>query len=595
MYSTIPRLTTKIGDNEYDEKRKLEKIEEKEQEEKVRKEIARRRKERCKLRNKEIHDDDDKIENTKNKRRRIDAEGCYKVVIQRNRAEKREDDEEKTEIEKEGKPAKGRKKRRKILNQGNEYKILGGEIKGAELAEKVDWEERRREILERLKKEEDERIEKVEKAQRLNRGWELNRLCREIIKENAKNWDEREEKQEKERIELEKKEKIEKAKYKQKEYREKRETTRKITDMMSSIPEVEAQKIEKEMRKKENLELNTMRKNIWRKWRGKSKVEERRTKIPKESEKLKAKLDEIEKMVEEYKSLKEERMEKMSRKQEEWRNKHKMILVEDSWGMMRWLTQFIEENKYEWERRRERERLPANEDLERLSNMDEEEMIRIVQEYEEKEKKEKESTQEKAARRRGYWKEWRKDEGEGNGDRDEAGGKMTEDPQDLQLVKCKQMTIEMMMKRKAWKVEKEKVIENMRERPGDPILDTTEPDPDKNPILEVDEQMVEELLGASRRALCMTCVHVPCLCMLRELEDKLSNIKILKELQQTGQVGINPNKEDPRNSKEAEEKEGRSEEDYHEEDVDEGTRPGFKAALKLFSNANTDNSSSYET
>ena len=73
-------------------------------------------------------------------------------------------------------------------------------------------------------------------------------------------------------------------------------------------------------------------------------------------------------------------------------NKHKMILVEDSWGMMRWLTQFIEENKYEWERRRERERLPANEDLERLSNMDEEEMIRIVQEYEEKEKKEKEST-----------------------------------------------------------------------------------------------------------------------------------------------------------------------------------------------------------
>ena len=41
----------------------------------------------------------------------------------------------------------------------------------------------------------------------MSRGWELNRLCREIIKENAKNWDEREEKQEKERIELDKREK----------------------------------------------------------------------------------------------------------------------------------------------------------------------------------------------------------------------------------------------------------------------------------------------------------------------------------------------------------------------------------------------------
>ena len=53
---TIPRLTTEMGDIEYDESRKKKKREEKEQEERVRRDIARRRKERCKTRNREIHD-----------------------------------------------------------------------------------------------------------------------------------------------------------------------------------------------------------------------------------------------------------------------------------------------------------------------------------------------------------------------------------------------------------------------------------------------------------------------------------------------------------------------------------------------------------
>ena len=39
-----------------------------------------------------------------------------------------------------------------------EYRILGEVIRGAELAEKFDWEERRREILENLRKKEEERV-----------------------------------------------------------------------------------------------------------------------------------------------------------------------------------------------------------------------------------------------------------------------------------------------------------------------------------------------------------------------------------------------------------------------------------------------------
>ena len=145
----------------------------------MRRDIARRRKERCKTRNREIHEMEDKLENEKLKKRRIDDNGKFKIVIQKQKTQKREDAEEEEEegIEaEEGLQEKGRK-RRKISGKDNEYRILGEVIRGAELAEKVDWEERRREILENLRKEEEERVKKIEKAQRLSRGWELNRLC----------------------------------------------------------------------------------------------------------------------------------------------------------------------------------------------------------------------------------------------------------------------------------------------------------------------------------------------------------------------------------------------------------------------------------
>ena len=94
----------------------------------------------------------------------------------------------------------------------------------------------------------------------------------------------------------------------------------------------------------------------------------------------------------------------MTKKQEEWRKKQRMIIVEDTWAMMRWLTQYIEENKYEWERRREREKATTNKDYEKFSEMEEQEMIMMLQEQEERERLEKETKIEKAARRKRYWK-----------------------------------------------------------------------------------------------------------------------------------------------------------------------------------------------
>ena len=76
----------------------------------------------------------------------------------------------------------------------------------------------------------------------------------------------------------------------------------------------------------------------------------------------------------------------MTKKQEKWRGKQRMIIVEDIWAMMRCLTQYIEENKYELERRREREKIMTNKDFEKFLEMEEQEMIMLLQEQEAREK-----------------------------------------------------------------------------------------------------------------------------------------------------------------------------------------------------------------
>ena len=83
---------------------------------------------------------------------------------------------------------------------------------------------------------------------------------------------------------------------------------------------------------------------------------------------------------------------------------HQSMIVEDTWGMMVWLTKYIEQNKHDWERRRQE---PPENDLEKWTRMDEEEMVKILQESEAKEAARKETLHEKAARRKSNWRVWR--------------------------------------------------------------------------------------------------------------------------------------------------------------------------------------------
>ena len=156
---------------------------------------------------------------------------------------------------------------------------------------------------------------------------------------------------------------------------------------MNSIPVVESTRIETDIRRKENQELSTIKHNLWKKWRGKMKVKESLAKHKdiKDSEKIEKRLCEIEKKIEEYTMRKEDKLKKRDKKKEEWRQRNKMI-VEDSWGMLNWLHQYIAENKHEWERRREREKLESNKEYDIWKGMDEMEMIEIIKEQEKKNK-----------------------------------------------------------------------------------------------------------------------------------------------------------------------------------------------------------------
>ena len=127
------------------------------------------------------------------------------------------------------------------------YRVLGQEIKDAVLEEPIDWQKRRKEILERIKEEEERMKKKIRKASRLQKGWELTIECKRLLIEYDNVWQEEEDKREKRRKEQERNEQREKARIKKAKFDEKQEIKRnnqKITDMLEKIPRTEAERID---------------------------------------------------------------------------------------------------------------------------------------------------------------------------------------------------------------------------------------------------------------------------------------------------------------------------------------------------------------
>ena len=74
---------------------------------------------------------------------------------------------------------------------------------------------------------------------------------------------------------------------------------RSIKEMLSRIPKTEAERIECEMKREENREFAEMKKNIWKKWRGKNRIIENKTKLT-DNEKVDTRMEDVTRKLEEY-------------------------------------------------------------------------------------------------------------------------------------------------------------------------------------------------------------------------------------------------------------------------------------------------------
>ena len=181
---------------------------------------------------------------------------------------------------------------------------------------------------------------------------------------------------------------------------------RRIDELLKNLPREEKRKMEIEERRQEGIILKEIEENIWKKWRGKVEKKEMSTKST-PGEDLDMRMAKIQQRLEEIKE--EERKKKIL--------KDKKKKLEEHWEMLRWLTKYIKENRYSWEKRREIERDEKEmNDIydEWMSKTREEQIEGLKNEKEEELEKERMRNRkiEKAQARKTYWKTWRNNENE---------------------------------------------------------------------------------------------------------------------------------------------------------------------------------------
>ena len=172
------------------------------------------------------------------------------------------------------------------------------------------------------------------------------------------------------REEIEKKEGLEEARQKKLDWKE-RYLTNSLIQLKTKSPEDEADKLFEKEEKDKRLELQKIKKSMY-KLRHKEKQyktnNEYLTRITTLEDKIKAVEDILEKVIREEEELVEicipgEKENKVSSKvvKEEMKKKKDEILGE-RWGMMKWITNFLEENTERWAREKQ-EREKAAKDI----------------------------------------------------------------------------------------------------------------------------------------------------------------------------------------------------------------------------------------
>ena len=173
---------------------------------------------------------------------------------------------------------------------------------------------------------------------------------------------------------MKKQERLSKARYKQEEIKEKvrvRKLNTEIENKLKQLPISERKKIEQEEERQRKIELQQMKKSLWKLRTKENKNERKSEKVEKleQVEKMEEKLQMIKRLIQELRE-EEEKHEEEKREEKllkEWRKKieaktrrenerktqlEKQKLLHQRWEMMKWVTEFIKTNQDKWEKER---------------------------------------------------------------------------------------------------------------------------------------------------------------------------------------------------------------------------------------------------
>ena len=324
---SLPRISTQVGDIEFKEYSK-ELEQEKLEEVRIDKKIRELRKERNKAR---LHPT--KESGPRTKKRKVDKNHYVSIGEIWGRQEGADDKKTPEKCEKNPPP-----------KQENDEKNYDDSQEGT-------WEKR----LEKVEKDmEQEQQEWNNWRQEKEAAWELQRICKEYLEKNSKDWEKMKKKRQEE---FERQERLGRAKSKTRKAQIKY-IEKKIEEGLNKMPKEKRVELETEERERQEKELQEAKRDLWT-----LKGREKKVGKPKKSEleKIKGlaekskKIGEILKIererVEIEKKLEQDRIEKNKKYKESKKERFlKIEKLREKWAMNRWVTEFIAENEEKWEK-----------------------------------------------------------------------------------------------------------------------------------------------------------------------------------------------------------------------------------------------------
>ena len=145
--------------------------------------------------------------------------------------------------------------------------MLGKFGEAEERWELYDWDRKMEEYRKEIEDEENARQRKIEKSKKLEKGWELMKICKKFIEENSKAWkDEDEMRKKKKDAEEKKTERLRTVAIKKGRLKE-NEVQRKILEALAEVPQMERNEYHKNEEDNRRKELRNVKENLWKKWR----------------------------------------------------------------------------------------------------------------------------------------------------------------------------------------------------------------------------------------------------------------------------------------------------------------------------------------